>query len=101
MTQFRSILIQHKVAYLKEESILNESRGVRILSLDGGGMRGITEIKMLMELEKRTNKKIIEMFDIICGTSVGGIIALGMLCKIDVPYYLDFYKNLGNKVSRI
>jgi len=38
------------------------------------------------------------MFDLICGTSVGGIIALGLYCRIDLPHYLTYYENLGKQV---
>ncbi len=46
-----------------------------LLSLDGGGERGILHLKTLAELEKRTGKRIVDMFDGIAGTSIGGIIA--------------------------
>lgn len=51
-------------------------RGLRILSFDGGGTRGVLSIALLKELLARANKTTPgEMFDIICGTSTGGIIA--------------------------
>jgi uncharacterized protein len=50
----------------------------KILSIDGGGIRGIIPALILAEIEKRTKKPISEMFDIIAGTSTGGIIALGL-----------------------
>lgn len=53
--------------------------GSRILFLDGGGMRALVEIEILMDIERRTNHKITEMFDWIVGTSTGGIIALGLV----------------------
>ena len=53
--------------------------GSRILVLDGGGIRGLAQIEMLMELERRTGQKIVDMFDWIVGTSTGGIVALGLV----------------------
>jgi len=47
----------------------------RILSIDGGGLRGIIPVLVLMEIEKRTGKRIHEMFDLVAGTSTGGLIS--------------------------
>ncbi|KAN0072294.1 hypothetical protein V8E54_009223 [Elaphomyces granulatus] len=54
--------------------------GVRILTLDGGGVRGIIELALLERLELRVglNLAIRDLFDLIMGTSTGGIIALGL-----------------------
>lgn len=52
-----------------------------LLSLDGGGIRGIMQLKMLAEIEKRTGKSIIDLFDGISGTSIGGVIA----CVLTMP----------------
>lgn len=50
----------------------------KILSLDGGGIRGIIPALVLAEIEKQTGKPIAESFDLIAGTSTGGILALGL-----------------------
>lgn len=50
----------------------------RILSIDGGGVRGIIPISILTAIEERTGKPIAELFDLIAGTSTGGILALGL-----------------------
>lgn len=54
--------------------------GVRILTLDGGGVRGIIELTMLRELERKLGAGLpLQLFfDLIIGTSTGGIIALGL-----------------------
>ncbi|MBS4168009.1 patatin-like phospholipase family protein [Parachlamydia sp. AcF125] len=49
-----------------------------ILSLDGGGIRGIIPITVLVEIEKITKKPIASLFKLIGGTSTGGILALGL-----------------------
>lgn len=56
---------------------------VRILSIDGGGLRGIVPLLILKEIEKQQGKKIHELFDVIVGTSTGGIIACGLTCTKD------------------
>ncbi|WP_425383716.1 patatin-like phospholipase family protein [Wolbachia endosymbiont (group A) of Microdon myrmicae] len=53
-----------------------------ILSVDGGGIRGIIPAIILAEIEKRTRKRVAEIFDLIAGTSTGGIVVAG-LCKKD------------------
>ena len=53
-------------------------RPFRILSIDGGGIRGIVPALVLDEVEHRTGRPISSLFDLIAGTSTGGIITLGM-----------------------
>lgn len=50
----------------------------KILSIDGGGIRGIIPALVLDAIEKCTKKPIAELFDLIAGTSTGGILALGL-----------------------
>ncbi len=49
-----------------------------ILSVDGGGMRGMISIAMLAELEQMTGKTCQQLFDMVGGTSTGAIIAAGL-----------------------
>jgi uncharacterized protein len=53
----------------------------QILSIDGGGIRGIIPLIILEYVENKTNRKIHELFNVIGGTSTGGIIALGLNTK--------------------
>lgn len=55
----------------------------RILSIDGGGLRGIIPVMVLKEIERRTGEKIINLFDLISGTSTGGLIACGITVSDD------------------
>jgi len=50
----------------------------RILSIDGGGIRGIIPALVLAEMERQSKKPTCELFDLIAGTSTGGILALGL-----------------------
>ncbi len=50
-------------------------RGLRILSLDGGGSRGVATIAIIKALVDEMGVEVCDLFDIICGTSTGAIIA--------------------------
>ena len=53
----------------------------RLLSIDGGGIRGLIPALILSALEEKHNQPISQQFDMIAGTSTGGIIALGLTKK--------------------
>jgi predicted acylesterase/phospholipase RssA len=61
---------QNKTSNIEAEIVKSN----RILSLSGGGVKGIAELVVLAEIEERTGKSITELFPIITGTSVGGLI---------------------------
>ncbi len=74
--------IQQAQILTQEESPETMNTKVRpkykILSIDGGGIRGIIPALLLAEIERRTQKPIFSLFDLITGTSSGGILALGL-----------------------
>lgn len=74
-------------------------RGLRILSIDGGGTRALMTFEMLKHLKKITGCEVHEMFDIIGGTSTGAIIAnaLGVLKK-PIEEVEELYSELIGKV---
>ncbi len=51
---------------------------MKILSIDGGGIRGLIPALVLAELERQTGRAVADCFDLIAGTSTGGILALGL-----------------------
>jgi patatin-like phospholipase/acyl hydrolase len=55
-----------------------ETKSIKVLTIDGGGIRGIVPAVILNELQKRLSQDIWQAFDLIAGTSTGGIIALGI-----------------------
>lgn len=75
-------------------------RPFRILSIDGGGICGILPSSILAELESRFlgGASISEHFDLIAGTSTGGIIALGLAHGLSAAAIKAFYIERGDKV---
>lgn len=67
----------------------------RILSLDGGGIKGTFTASVLAELEMMAGKRIVEYFDLITGTSTGGIIAIALGLGIPAHEVLQFYLERG------
>jgi len=55
----------------------------RVLSIDGGGIRGIIPAMVIAHLERETGEPACELFDLIVGTSTGGILALGLSLRDD------------------
>jgi patatin-like phospholipase/acyl hydrolase len=76
----------------------------RLLSIDGGGIRGLLPAVVLAEIEKRTRARISALFDVVAGTSTGGILALALTVGADGrPRYsaeelVDLYKNNGREI---
>jgi uncharacterized protein len=54
------------------------SEPLRVLSIDGGGIRGIIPATVLADLEVRAGRPVAELFDLVAGTSTGGILALAL-----------------------
>lgn len=80
-------------------------RDIKILSLNGGGVRGLFTISLLAELEdiieereKRTDVKIGEYFDLITGTSIGGILALGLASGQSARDLRDTFKQNAQSI---
>ena len=63
----------------------------RILSIEGGGILGAFAAGALAELEQSTGHRLVDHFDLIAGTSTGGIIAIGLAMGISAHNIRDFY----------
>lgn len=77
----------------------------RILSLDGGGLRGMMTVQVLRKIEgllqeRFNDQKMVlgDYFDLIAGTSTGAIIAGGLSLGMTVDEIEGHYKDLGDKV---
>lgn len=79
---------------------MNRTYQGKIWSVDGGGIRGIIPTIILGKIEKETEKYIFEMFDLIAGTSTGGILALDLtkLKSILVQELVKLYKDKGGYI---
>ena len=77
-----------------------DSATFRILSIDGGGIKGIFPAQVLVYLEDNClgGRPIGDYFDLIAGTSTGGIIALGLGAGLTARSLLDLYVNEGHRV---
>jgi patatin-like phospholipase/acyl hydrolase len=75
-----------------------ETTPFRILSLDGGGVRGAYSAAVLAEIEDGTGKRIADHFDLIAGTSTGGIIAIALGLGLTARQILEFYQQHGEAI---
>lgn len=76
-------------------------RPFRILCLDGGGIRGAFTAAVLKYWEKATGRRVVDHFDLIAGTSTGGILAIGLGLGMPASEMLDFYVKEGGAIFPI
>ena len=67
----------------------------RILALDGGGIKGTFTASALATWEDQTKLRIVDHFDLVAGTSTGGIIAVGLGVGLTGQQMLSFYRDRG------
>src|SRR6266545_6727771 len=70
----------------------------RILSLSGGGIRGIFQAVYLREIAAQFKKPLRTYFDVIAGTSTGAIIALGVALNIDLKRIVSLFEDHGGEI---
>lgn len=70
----------------------------RVLALDGGGLRGIFTAAVLAEAEAAYGPEFLQRFDLIAGTSTGGILALGLASGRTCADMLRFYREVGPRI---
>lgn len=70
----------------------------QILSLDGGGIKGLFSAAVLAHIEEDCKVRVADHFDLITGTSTGGIIALGLGLGLSPKQVVQFYCEHGPRI---
>ena len=78
--------------------LMSELKTFNILSIDGGGIKGIYPAKVLEQIESKFEGKIVDHFDMICGASTGGLIALALSLNHSAKEIADFYIDRGELI---
>jgi predicted acylesterase/phospholipase RssA len=73
----------------------------RVLALDGGGIKGTFTASVLATWEALTGLRIVDHFDLIAGTSTGGILAIGLGLGLSAKQMLEFYRQRGPTIFPI
>ena len=73
---------------------------MNILALSGGGFKGLYTAKILERLEEELKVPIAQKFDLIAGTSIGGIIALALAYEIPCKKIVDFFNENSKKIFK-
>lgn len=76
------------------------SEDINILSIDGGGIRGIFAARYLSKIEEDIKRPIYEYFDLITGTSTGGIIALALAKGVSAKEIEELYVENGERIFK-
>jgi patatin-like phospholipase/acyl hydrolase len=75
------------------------SRQYRVVSIDGGGIRGLVTTILLQRIVATPGlEHFLESIDLIAGTSTGGILALGIAHQLDLNRIRDVYVTKGAKI---
>ena len=74
--------------------------GFQILSMSGGGFLGLYSAEVLARLEVRIGRPIAGCFDLLSGTSIGGITALALANEVPARKILDVFKSSGWRSPR-
>lgn len=70
----------------------------RILTIDGGGIKGVFPAAFLAAIEDEIGRPVVEHFDLVAGTSTGGIIALALGLGMSARDVLQLYLETGHQI---
>ena len=71
-----------------------------VLSIDGGGARGYLPCSLLIDLERLSGKPLHEQFDLVAGTSIGGVLALLLSLGVPAAEAIKFFTEDGPKIFK-
>lgn len=75
-----------------------DKKPFKVLCIDGGGIKGLYSAQVLAKFEETFNTTVAEQFDLVCGTSTGGIIALAASAGIPIEDVVYFYEKSGPRI---
>ncbi|WP_002008637.1 patatin-like phospholipase family protein [Bacillus wiedmannii] len=84
--------------YKKGSWQTKEPNTFKILSIDGGGMKGVIPSQYLQKIEHIIGEPIHQHFDLLTGTSTGGIICLGLASGMSAEQIANLYIQEGNQI---
>lgn len=70
----------------------------KVLALSGGGIRGLFSAEVITKLEEIRSVRFLDHFDLICGTSIGGIVALGLAAGIEPRVIAQNLRDHGEEI---
>lgn len=84
----------------RSNSTSNPKKIFKILSIDGGGIKGLYPVRILQLIEEQYDINIADQFDMICGTSTGGLIALSLSIGKPASEIVSLYQEKGPIIFR-
>lgn len=77
---------------------MSSEHAFKILSIDGGGIKGLYTATVLTKIEEKFDCRVADYFDMLCGTSTGGLLALALSLRIPARDLVAFYKKEGPEI---
>lgn len=81
-----------------QESHPDQNKAFQVLALSGGGYRGLYTAKVLADIEQELQAPIATKFDLITGTSIGGILALALALEVRAQTMVDLFVKHGEEI---
>lgn len=78
--------------------VTDGAKPFHILALSGGGFRGLYTATVLKHLEEQLGGPLAHRFDLICGTSAGGLLALGLAAEIPAEQLQAMFEQDGVRI---